>query len=177
MRDLDHAHFDRHLFSLLTQMQSPLEGRGMAWKTWDDYSFQWDTFLEMVKTLMHLKMLWTHLQHGIINVWNVYKYVVPRVLDFYVPSHFLFPTSIHSVLVNRQEVCLSWVRRKRWADPIQRNQQPNRCGKNDVSDVTRHLATASQIQENGAQRVVLEMGQMIHDGRCWFTHLNLGRRH
>lgn len=85
----------------------------MTWNTWTDYSFQWETFLELLKTLMHLKMLWTHLQHGIINVWNVYKYVVPRGLDFYVPSHFLFPTSIHSVLVNRQEVCLSRARRKK----------------------------------------------------------------
>lgn len=27
------------------------------------------------------------------------------------------------------------------------------------------------------QRVPLEMSQVVHDGRSWFTHLNLGRRH
>lgn len=57
LRDPDHTHFNRYLFSLLTQMQRPLEGRGMAWKTWADYSFQWETVSELVKTLMHLKML------------------------------------------------------------------------------------------------------------------------
>lgn len=38
--------------------------------------------------------------------------------------------------VNKEKVCLRWVRGKRWADLIQRHEQPNRCGKNDVCVVT-----------------------------------------